>query len=483
MKSLIANLFNKSITQKEFDQANYEQLYERLKLVSYMLVFTYPCFFIVDFVLLKKLDKPTFKFFLETVHITSALLSLIFVILYKKKKKLDFKSFVVNTYVLLYLIIGASSSLNSQLFTKNIYAYIIILLAVAAIFPIHPRNLLIHYSVVHTSFLIGLHPIEPNHFSYVSLMVNSTGATVIAYTISLAFYTFRKSDFINKRRLNHSKESFQSLFNMNPKPLILMKLVDYEIILMNKQAMDYYQVSPEGMEHYNGSFLFNNLEEKLEVLTRIEKEKRIRNYVTQKKITAGKRRWSILNLELIEYLDHTCILIDTTDITEIKEKEAELFKHASIDMLTGVRNRRSGIEFIGQLLHQSQEFILCYIDINNLKVVNDTFGHSTGDDLIQSCCEVISSQLTANDVLFRLGGDEFVMIFLKKQLEEVQQMWIQIEQNFKAINDSAVKPYQLSASHGLYHYKSGTPLTLEELLERADQEMYKDKMLRKAQAP
>ncbi|WP_160725521.1 GGDEF domain-containing protein [Bacillus sp. USDA818B3_A] len=480
MKSITANLFQKTMAQKEFDLFNDEQLFERLKLVSYMLIFTYPCFFIVDFVLFSGLDHPVFKSFLITIHLFGALISIIFIILYRRKDKLASKSFVVHTYVLLFLIIGAGSSINSQLFTKNIYAYIIIILGVAVILPINPRNLFIQYTLVQAGFLIALKTMEPNHFTYLSMLVNSTGTVVIAFTIALAFYTFRRSDFINRQRLSKSVESFQSLFNRNPKPLVLMKLADFEIILLNKQAIEYYQLPPKGKEPYNGSFLFPNLEERLEILTRLTKEKRIKNYVTEQQMTEDKKRWSLLHLELIEYLDTTCILIDTTDITEIKEKEAELFKHASIDILTGVRNRRCGIEIIREQLQQSQEFILCYIDINNLKIVNDTFGHSTGDDLIKTCCQVINSQLSSIDILFRIGGDEFIILFFKKQMEEVQQLWAQIELDFQTINQSQSKPYQLSASLGFYHYKPGTSITVEELLEHADQEMYKVKTLKKA---
>jgi diguanylate cyclase (GGDEF)-like protein len=480
MISLASNLFKKTTTN-EFDQQNYEQLFERLRLVSFMLIFTYPCFFIVDFVLFRQLDDPTFKFFLAAVHIIGALISIMFILIYRIKKKLVSKRLVVNGYVILYLLIGASSSINSQLFTKNIYAYIVILLAVAVIFPINPRNLSIHYCLVQTIFLLGLNRMESNHFSYVSMMVNSTGTTVIAFTIALSFYTYRKSDFFNKRRLSKSEESFRSLFNMNPKPLILMKLIDNEIILLNKQAIEYYQLPPRVTKYYDGSFLFTNSEEREELLKSLKEEKSIKNYVTQQQTSANKRRWSLLHLELVEYMDHTCILIDTTDITSIKEKEAELFKQASIDMLTEVRNRRSGIELLSELLKQSQEFTLIYIDINDLKIVNDTFGHSTGDDLIKTCCQVIKSHLTSKDELFRIGGDEFIILLFDKELKEAEELWTQIEQHFQTINETQSKPYQISASRGNYHYKPGTSITLGEVLEIADQEMYKIKKLKKAQ--
>ncbi|EKN70175.1 diguanylate cyclase/phosphodiesterase [Neobacillus bataviensis LMG 21833] len=462
------------MTTEEFNQSNYEHLYERMKLISYMLIFTYPCFFIVDFVFFKNLDNPVFKMVLSAVHITGLLISLIFIMIYRSHKVS--KSVVVNGFILLYLLIGAVSSINSQLFTGNIYAYIIILLAIGAIFPIRPRYLFFHYALVHIGFLVGLFFIKLDHFSYLSMLINSTGTAAISFTIALAFYSFRKNDFLNKQKLNRSEESFRRLFNVNPNPLILAKMGTDEIVLMNKQAIDYYQLNSNGIEPFDIHFLFRNSEERQEILKRLEAERSIKNYLLEQKIS---QKWSLLNFELVDYMDDTCMLIDATDITDLKKKEAELLEHASIDMLTGVRNRRSGIELLRELLSagsHATEFILCYIDINNLKIVNDCFGHSTGDDLIKTSCETINLHLGKKEVLFRLGGDEFVVIFFNKQLADVEQVWNQIHLSFKDINDSKQKPYQISASHGYYHYKLETPITLEEMLELADQDMYKNKV-------
>ncbi|WP_223594170.1 GGDEF domain-containing protein [Neobacillus bataviensis] len=469
MKSFTKNL----LTTQEFNQVNEEQLFERIKLISYMLIFTYPCFFIVDFLFFKNLDRPMFKLVLKGVHLTGLVISLIFLMIYRNKKAP--KSLIVSGYISLYLLIGAVSSINSQLFTGNIYAYIIILLGVAAIFPIRPRNLLFQYVTVHILFLIGLYLIESNHYSYLSILINSTGTAVISFTIALAFYSFRKNDFLNKQKLSRNEESFRRLFNLNPNPLILTKLDSDEIVLMNKQAVEYYP------EHVDISFFFSSPYEKQEILNRLLKEKSIKNYVAEQQITANVWKWSLLNFELVDYLEDTCILIDSTDITDMKKKEAELLQHASIDMLTGIRNRRSGIELLrGLLKEDTQEFIICYIDINNLKIVNDCFGHSIGDDLIKTCCETISDNLDPQDVLFRLGGDEFIVIFLKKKIENVEEVWDDIQYTFHEINLSNQKPYEISASHGYYHYKPGTKVTLEEILKSADQEMYKKKAIDKA---
>lgn len=128
----------------------------------------------------------------------------------------------------------------------------------------------------------------------------------------------------------------------------------------------------------------------------------------------------MLSLELVEYLDQSCILIGVTDITNLKIKEEELLKHASFDTLTGVMNRRSGMALLEEKIHgpYQQEFYVCYIDINGLKTVNDNFGHSAGDDLIKTSCEIINCNIDSGDVLFRMGGDEFIIVFFGKNKEK-----------------------------------------------------------------
>ncbi|MFL6558434.1 MAG: diguanylate cyclase domain-containing protein, partial [Bacillus sp. (in: firmicutes)] len=427
------NNFKNSTLNREFIDYNYAEFFERIKLVSYMLIYTYPCFFIVDFFLFNKLSSPTFKFNLSAIHITGFVISLIFLLIYHLYKDAS-KSFIVISYILAYLLIGAVSSINSQLFTGNIYAYIIILLGVAVLFPIQPRKLLILFSGIHIIFLTGLYLIEEEHFTFLSKLINSTGTGVISLLIALSFYSFRQNDFSNKMKLGRNEENFRRLFNMNPNPIILTKFHNDEIVLMNKHAIEYYHLESNDMGKTNGKFLFQNPVEKLDILQRLIEQHSIKNYVMEQQITADIRKWVMLSLELVDYFDEPCILIGVTDITDLKKNEEELFKHASFDMLTGVLNRRSGLELLSQQLSggsESQEFIICYVDINDLKKTNDLYGHSTGDDLIKTCCDTINRHITNSDVLFRLGGDEFIIVFFKKNMEKVEKLVETIKLNFE----------------------------------------------------
>jgi diguanylate cyclase (GGDEF)-like protein len=404
-------------------------------------------------------------------------ISLIFIFINHIAKNKS-KGVILPIYIFLYLFLGAVASINSQLLTGNIYSYIIILLGTAMIFPIQPKIYGIISLSIHIFFLAGLFLIENHIGSFLVMFINSTGTAVSSFTIALTFYFFQRNDYLNKLTLKRNVDSFRTLFNMNPTPLILTNLHSDKILLINQHAVHYFHLEGLPTSQMDTRFLFKYQEERQLILKGLVEKQQIKNFITELQITPEIKKWSILNFECVDYFDDMCVLISVTDITDIKEKENELLKHASIDMLTGVLNRRSGVEWLRKQIDMGvngQEFVVCYIDINHLKIVNDRYGHSTGDDLIKTCCETITLRIDGEDQLFRLGGDEFIIIFFEKNLEEVQQVWNNIVNEFKNINDSQQKPYQLSASYGLYHYKPGTAITVEEILEFADHEMYKHK--------
>jgi diguanylate cyclase (GGDEF)-like protein/PAS domain S-box-containing protein len=103
-----------------------------------------------------------------------------------------------------------------------------------------------------------------------------------------------------------------------------------------------------------------------------------------------------------------------TDISERKQYEAQLQHQAHHDMLTGLPNRLLLYDRIEQAILHGQRhdtfLVLFLLDLDNFKVVNDTLGHSTGDQLLQAFSERTSAVLRQEDTFARLGGDEFVIL-------------------------------------------------------------------------
>ena len=102
------------------------------------------------------------------------------------------------------------------------------------------------------------------------------------------------------------------------------------------------------------------------------------------------------------------------DVTDTLNLARELSHQAAHDALTGVPNRREFERRLAELLERSAQdgltHALCYLDLDQFKVVNDTCGHVAGDELLRQVTQLVRRMLRAGDMLARLGGDEFGLI-------------------------------------------------------------------------
>ncbi len=110
------------------------------------------------------------------------------------------------------------------------------------------------------------------------------------------------------------------------------------------------------------------------------------------------------------------------DVTEAREIEQKLTHESTHDALTGLMNRR---EFEARLQHvmdntrdEDESHILCYLDLDQFKIVNDTCGHTEGDKLVKRIADLLLECLRGSDVLARLGGDEFGLLLKNCSLND-----------------------------------------------------------------
>jgi len=103
-----------------------------------------------------------------------------------------------------------------------------------------------------------------------------------------------------------------------------------------------------------------------------------------------------------------------TRTSELQESERRLHQQAYFDELTGLPNRRSGIESLSRILPEIQSvdssLLLMVVDLDDFKRVNDTLGHGIGDNLLLQAAQRISKSVGKDDIVIRLGGDEFLVI-------------------------------------------------------------------------
>lgn len=204
-------------------------------------------------------------------------------------------------------------------------------------------------------------------------------------------------------------------------------------------------------------------------------------------ITTSTKEERILDVKKIPLFEKSGkvrgIIIAGWDITDRKKYEEELHLYATTDAMTGVLNRRTGLEILEQQIKISKrrpmKFTICYVDINNLKYVNDNFGHIDGDFMILKVVETIKANLREADIVCRLGGDEFMIIFIDCNENQARAIMERISKALDDYNKKKEKPYPITISKGFAEYMPGEEINAEELIALADIEMYRDKQVMK----
>jgi diguanylate cyclase (GGDEF)-like protein/PAS domain S-box-containing protein len=168
-----------------------------------------------------------------------------------------------------------------------------------------------------------------------------------------------------------------------------------------------------------------------------------------------------------------------TDISDRKVLEEQLERLAHFDELTGLPNRALTHDRLSQGLAQArreqQRLAILFIDLDNFKIVNDSLGHTAGDELLASVASSLRGRLRGGDTLARLGGDEFIALLLNVgPREEVLTLAEELLELGRQPFDVKGSPVRCSLSIGVAFYPDDGN-TVEELIQHADTAMYKAK--------
>ena len=161
------------------------------------------------------------------------------------------------------------------------------------------------------------------------------------------------------------------------------------------------------------------------------------------------------------------------DCSERKQRLEAIEYLSYHDQLTGLYNRRYFDHAMSKLDEASQlPLTLMMIDVNGLKLINDSFGHAAGDDLLQKVAEILSQACKKRDVLARIGGDEFVIIMPNTDREAAERVLNSIN---SSLTQRKINSGVLSLSIGL-GYKTDPSQDLDQVYKSAEDSMYRNKL-------
>lgn len=157
-----------------------------------------------------------------------------------------------------------------------------------------------------------------------------------------------------------------------------------------------------------------------------------------------------------------------------ENEQSLLIKSAYTDELTQLYNRRYCVEYMNRIQERKEhDYAVVCFDVNNLKTVNDTYGHARGDILIKSAAEVIAGTFGKNGIVARMGGDEFIAIVTTSVEAQMNVLMKQFQTNLDRKNQ-ALKNLNISIACGCAYGNEGED-DIEKVYQHADDRMYENK--------
>src|SRR5690606_29655822 len=163
-------------------------------------------------------------------------------------------------------------------------------------------------------------------------------------------------------------------------------------------------------------------------------------------------------------------------LLEIKSHLKREKFQAKIDGLTGILNPRAFREMSASILElasrHKHSLTLGYIDVDDFKKINDDFGHSEGDRVLKSIASTLTRCARTSDIVARLGGDEFAVLLPETNIDGAKLMFDRIQKELRICAHK--EKWRVGFSIGIAIFKNA-PLTIEDVLDSADQLMYQVK--------
>lgn len=173
-------------------------------------------------------------------------------------------------------------------------------------------------------------------------------------------------------------------------------------------------------------------------------------------------------------------LLDFRHILEVYVNRSTTERLYVTDVLTGIYNRHGFYRNIGEVMRRSQKtgnpFAVISMDMDGLKVINDTYGHAEGDFALKKIGELMRKATVKGEICARFGGDEFIIAFCSENASErAEEIINNIKSEIEYFNAFGNKPYYLNISMGLYIKVAEKTDTLDSFIKLADDLMYEDK--------
>jgi diguanylate cyclase (GGDEF)-like protein/PAS domain S-box-containing protein len=282
------------------------------------------------------------------------------------------------------------------------------------------------------------------------------------------------------RELRSSEEKYRSLVDSTEDSIYLVDR-DYKYIYINKNHQIRMGFSEEDQFRQHTYGEFHSSEETEEFVQEVDIVFKTGKSSRHEHRSERDEKYFIRTFSPIKEPDGKTVAVTVVskDITDRKKIEEELRILSITDELTGLYNRRGFFTMVEHQMkianRQKNRMFMLYADLDNLKGINDAFGHREGDLALIATAKILRNNFRESDVIARMGGDEFAAIPAGASGESARMIAERFQKAIDAYNKESSSEAMLSVSYGFAFYDPDSPCSIDELLQQGDRAMYEHK--------
>jgi len=265
--------------------------------------------------------------------------------------------------------------------------------------------------------------------------------------------------------LEHSNQFLTNVTKSIPQQIIVVDQETYNVLFMNDAAQEAVDKHKEYVE---------------EVLKLISKQREpgSRHNTEIYYSYGGEEQYLSVSSYYLNWSNSNAEAFIINDVSAEKSQIKELEAYAYVDTLTSLHNRFYGMLSLNNWLEEKRSFALVFADLDNLKYINDEFGHHEGDKYIRSAARLLEA--ISHDVMAcRIGGDEFMLLVPDISYDEAYSRMLDISYSLFLEGRQQNKKYSFNISFGVVPVDEDNKLTASVILSMADERMYEQKRINK----
>jgi len=280
--------------------------------------------------------------------------------------------------------------------------------------------------------------------------------------------------------LRDSEERYRKAFKTSPDAINITRMADGLYLDVNRgfERLTGWTADEVVGKTSTAINIWHDPADRMKLVETLQRDGRCLNLEADFVRKDGSLCHGLMSAEIVRFKEDDCILSITRDLTEKKRADAKIAQLALFDQLTGLPNRaqlQARFNFALQLAQRGGGVMaLMFLDLDHFKNINDTLGHSIGDQLLVEVATRLKAALREEDTLSRLGGDEFVLLLPDTSLEGTRQVALKLIANVS--QSCQIEHFELinTVSIGIAMYPQDGE-DFETLSKNADTAMYRVK--------